>query len=515
VGVKDTNVEEASELDTSKRRGGVVLSPQPSDDVNDPLNWASSSKWLHLIVLAFGSALANATTTMLTPGLEPLTEHVKSNAADVSTWLLTAPTFWTSAAAFIVVSGADIYGRRTFYFWSMVLLALTNYLGYFSTTFPMVAFSRTLAGLVSAPVFTLVTATISDIFFVHERGLSIAVWNVLLNAGAQVGSVIAGLVTDRFGVMANFLFVAIMFTLMIPVVYLSTFETAYFNRKTEDVTSITVSPNKLTSEWDEDEFNKAANLPAKLTFKERLPLTRGQLSNKSFLKGIVKPLGLLSSPLVIYSCFINAVMFLFLAGVPTFVSILLSGDAYKLSPSQIGLTNLPLFFGGLIFSPAFGWLSDASVRIMAVHNGSTKGVAEPEFRLVLLLLSTPVTVVGLIGLGTAFQNNLPLAWVIVWMTVTNIGAVSGVQLAISYVIDCLPDHSAQAFTSVNMISAGAVTVGLSPLIGLLEADGPLVLFGCLASSAVIVTGMALPLYVFGKKIRAWYQAQSWAEKLLD
>lgn len=124
---------------------------------------------------------------MLTPGLAPLTEQFNSNDADVSTWLLTAPTFWTSAAAFFTVAGTDIYGRRVFYIGSVVLLALSNFAGYFSQTFPILAVARTVGGLVSAPLFTLLTATISDIFFVHQRGMSIAVWNLMLNSGAQVG----------------------------------------------------------------------------------------------------------------------------------------------------------------------------------------------------------------------------------------------------------------------------------------------------------------------------------------
>jgi MFS family permease len=127
------------------------------------------------------------TTAMLTPGLEPLTEQLQSNDAEVSTWLLTAPTFWTSAAAFIVVAGTDVWGRRPFYIWSVVMLALSNFAGYFSQNFAMLAIARTANGLFSAPLFTLVTATVSDVFFVHQRGKSISVWNVMLNSGAQIG----------------------------------------------------------------------------------------------------------------------------------------------------------------------------------------------------------------------------------------------------------------------------------------------------------------------------------------
>lgn len=124
---------------------------------------------------------------MLTPGLEPLTESLKSTEGEVSTWLITAPTFWTSAAAFVAVAGTDIWGRRPFYVYSVVLLALASFAAYFSQTFTMLAIARTAGGLFSAPLFTLLTATISDIFFINQRGRSIAVWNLLLNSGAQVG----------------------------------------------------------------------------------------------------------------------------------------------------------------------------------------------------------------------------------------------------------------------------------------------------------------------------------------
>ncbi|KAH8724989.1 major facilitator superfamily domain-containing protein [Phaeosphaeriaceae sp. PMI808] len=514
VGVKDSSNDEDPELDTSKRAGGIVLSPQPSEDPNDPLNWSLTWKCLHLFILAFGSALTNASTTMLTPGLEPLAEKIQSNNVDVTTWILTAPTFWTSAAAFFVVAGTDIWGRRPFYVWSVVLLALANFAGYFSQTFPILAAARTAGGLFSAPLFTIITATISDIFFVHQRGKSIAVWNLMLNAGAQIGQVIAGVVTDAFGVSSNFLILGLIYTALIPLFYFTIFESAYFARKTEDVQTIHVSPNKLTSEWDEQDL-KSANQPQKYTYGEKITLTRGKLSNKSYFKGVIKPLGLLSSPIVIYSCFLNTVMFLFLVGMSTFLSILLSSPPYELTPAQIGLTNLPLFVVGLITGPLFGWMSDASVRFMAHHNGTSKGVAEPEFRLVLLLVSTPISILGLIGLGQAFSNNLSLVWVLVWTTTVNVGSLAGIQIAIAYVIDCYPEHSAQAFASVNMISAGALTAALGPMIGWLGTDGPVVVFGCMASAAAIATALALPIYVFGKKIRAWYGSAPWAQRLLD
>ncbi|KAF2727118.1 MFS general substrate transporter [Polyplosphaeria fusca] len=515
LGVKDTVNDETPELDTAKRSGTTVLSPQPSDDPNDPLNWSLAWKCTHLLVLAFGSAVTNAMTTMLTPGLGPLTDLVHSNDADVSTWILTAPTFWTSAAAFIVVAGTDIWGRRPFYVWSAVLLALCNFAGFFSQSFPMLAVARTVGGLFSAPLFTILTATVSDVFFVHQRGKAIAVWNLLLNAGAQVGQVLAGLVTDSFGVSANFLITALIFTALAPLIFLTVFESAYFSRQEQSsVETLKARPNKLTSEWDTESLKTSPHPPLQ-PYRARLALSRGRLSPKSFWKGIIKPLGLITSPIVFFSIFLNTLMFLFLAGLSTFLSILLSAPPYSLTPTQIGLTNLPLFVVGIFTGPLFGWLSDAAVGYMARTNGTHKGTAEPEFRLVLLLLSTPITMVGLVAMGSSFENALPLIWILVWMTLINVGAVAGVQIAIVYVIDCHPEHSAQAFASVNMISAGAITLGLSPMIGWLEADGPGVVFGFMAGAAAVVTVAALPVYVFGKRMRAWYQQAAWAQKLLD
>lgn len=39
VGIKESKDNDGAELDESKRSGGTVLSPQPADDPNDPLNW--------------------------------------------------------------------------------------------------------------------------------------------------------------------------------------------------------------------------------------------------------------------------------------------------------------------------------------------------------------------------------------------------------------------------------------------------------------------------------------------
>ncbi|SPO02603.1 related to transporter protein HOL1 [Cephalotrichum gorgonifer] len=451
-------------------------------------------------------------TTMITPGIEQFIEEFNTDERAVSSWVITAPTFWTSIAALLVASGADIWGRRPFYVISVVILTISNLLGYLAYNFPLLVAARTIAGVFSAPLFTLVTASIADIFFVHQRGMAISVWNLLLNAGGQLGQIIAGYITDAYGVSAVFAFTAIVSAALIPVSYFAVLESAYFNRAPPRGPA-NVETMSITSE-DFESLKAGANLPAKQSYKERLALFRGRMTDKNFWLGTVKPLGLISSPIVAYSALLNSLVLVLVAGGSTIVSIILSAPPYNLSASQIGLTNLPLFGVAIIGGPVAGWMSDASVQFMARTNGTRRGVAEPEFRLVLLILTTPISVVGLLGLGASVDQGLPLMWVITWFSLVNLGSVAGIQIAISYVVDCLPDHSAKAFSSVNMIAAFVVFAGITPIIGWLDTLGPLFVFGSLAVSSVAISVLAIPLYVYGKQLRGWYMRAEWAQKLL-
>jgi hypothetical protein len=42
---------------------------------------------------------------------------------------------------------------------------------------------RLMQGFASAPFETLVTSTVQDIFFVHERGQKLAVWGFMITTG--------------------------------------------------------------------------------------------------------------------------------------------------------------------------------------------------------------------------------------------------------------------------------------------------------------------------------------------
>ncbi|KAK2038832.1 major facilitator superfamily transporter [Colletotrichum somersetense] len=486
--------------DGLKRKQGVILQPQPDDDPNDPLMWSTAWKFAHLFVIVFGSSATNAVTTMVVPGIAPLVDKFKASEGDISSLIVTAPTFFTSLAAFFVVSGSDIVGRRPFYVISVAVMAAANFGGFLATTYPVLVLTRTVAGLFSAAMFTLVTATIADVFYVHQRGSAIAFWNIGLTVGGQVGQIVGGVVTDNLGISAVFGLAAVVFAALVLPTYFLVLESGYFTRG--DTVGRQQQQEK-SEEFDEIEFAKSQ--PArKEPYLKRLTLFRGRMTGKAFWIGSLKPLFLITSPIILYSALLNSLVLVLVSGVTTMMSIILSEAPYNLQPTDIGLTGLPLLGVSLIGGPLVGWISDSSVRFMARSNGSNPGVAEPEFRLVLLILALPIAAVGLVGLGTAIQQGQPLLWLLTWLSVIALGSGAGVQVAIGYIIDYLPTHSAQAFTTVNMIAALIVFAGTTPLISWLQASGPVVVFSSLAGAAIANLVFTVPLYVYGKRIRTWY-----------
>lgn len=323
--------------------------------------------------------------------------------------------------------------------------------------------------------------------------------------------IICGFIIEDLGVSAVFGFAAIVFALLIVASYLLAVESTY-NRPEPRAVDY---KSKDDYDFEEEEDLKVSKEPeAKKTYLQQLALWNGRMSNQSFWLGVVKPFGLIAFPAVAYSVFAFTVAFSFLVGVPIVTSVVFAQPPYNLTPSQIGLTNLPLVIVSIIGGLFTGWFANVAGNYMARTNGSQAGVFEPEFRLLLLVISGPITTAGLIGTGIALDQALPLAWVLVWMSVFSFGTLFNVQVILTYVVDCFPEQSGQAFSTINLFASIVIFVGSGVLITWYEMVGPMVVFGSLAAVSVISSVASIPLYVFGKRMRASMAGLEWTHKLL-
>ncbi|KAH8743247.1 major facilitator superfamily domain-containing protein [Diaporthe sp. PMI_573] len=348
---------------------------------------------------------------------------------------------------------------------------------------------RTITGLASAPGLSLLTATIADIFFVHERGFYIAIWNICIGSGGQIGQVICGFIIEDLGVPAVFGFAAIVFALLIVATYFLALESTYDRPEPKPIDCD--SKEDLDFEEEEEDLKAPKTSEVKKTYRQQLALWNGRMSNQSFWLGVVKPFGLVVFPAVAYGVLAFSVSFSLLVGVPIVTSVVFAQPPYSLTPSQIGLTNLPLVAVSIIGGLVTGWFANVAGSFMARTNGSQAGVFE-----------------------RTLNQTLPLAWVLVWMSVFSFGTLFNVQVILTYVVDCFPEQSGQAFSTMNLISSLFIFVGSGVLITWYEMVGPMVVFGSLAAASVILLVTTIPLYVFGKRMRAYMAEILWTHKVL-
>ncbi|KAI1337274.1 MFS transporter-like protein [Xylariaceae sp. FL0016] len=514
LGEDESPIEDASSTSELKKDGDIILVPQPSDSPNDPLNWSVVRKNTIMMILAFASGVTTSLGPMISPGLVVISMQYKVDADTVAAFMVGSIVLFTGCVTFFTASGANIWGKRPFFVISTLLLLVSNVWGTFADSFPSLAAMRIFQGIVSAPLETLVTSTVSDLFFVHQRGLRLSLWGVMLGSGVLIGQVISGFIVESLGVPGTFGISALIFCLILPLMYFVVVETTY--NKPRNAAKATVpaelmdekAGGGLQSSWVELEDDPSQE--PKDTYTSQLKLFRGRLSQDSFWKGALKPFPLIMFPAVLFSTFVYASFFCWLLMIGVLSVNIFAAPPYNLTPAEIGLTNIPLAIAALIFSPISGWMADALPVWMAKRNG---GIFEPEFRLVLMLIAVPLSTAGFVGFGYATSQGLSLTWCLVWITMHSCAVPFASQASISYVIDCHTKDANQAFVTINFVKAVMSFIASTIGNGLLAKYGSRDLFFGIAILNLGISLLTIPSYIYGKRMRSWVARSEWAKRI--
>ncbi|OAL05503.1 MFS general substrate transporter [Phaeosphaeriaceae sp. SRC1lsM3a] len=493
-------------LASLKRDGDIVLQPQPSDSPNDPLNWSRMRKESIMLILAFSSGVTTALGPMVTPGIPLLAMKYNVSLDMVSSLIIGFLAFWIGFTTFFTAAGANIWGKRPFFVISTVVLLATNVWGYFTTSFTSLAVMRVIQGIASAPLETLVTSTVSDMYFVHQRGTRISVWGCMLASGVLLGQTIAGVIIENISFEATFGISALIFIPILFGIFFFVVETSYNNERPS-----TTPPAKIVSdEKSEISISYLDIDEPKETYAQQLRLFRGRLNGESFWKNAWKPVPLIAYPAVLFSTIVYGSYFTWLLTISVLSVSIFSAPPYSLGPAQIGLTNLPLLVVGLIGSPLSGWLADAISKFMARRNN---GIFEPEFRLVLMIPATIFATIGFLGFGMTAQQGMPIVWPVVFMSIHSLSVPFASTASLTYVIDCHPRDANQAFVTINFTKAVFTFAATTYANGWLAQVGPQGVFGMITGVNLAICGLTVPAYVFGKKFRSKVARSAFAQKL--
>lgn len=174
------------------RNSHIILVPQPSGDPNDPLNWPQAKKLVALGVTCFGSLLfVSVIAGLFTSSLKVIADDTHVSIQHI---------VLTQGYQFLVVgvSGpiysalSRKYGTRPIFLFGSVAILVGSIVGSADKTYTGILTMRIIQGVGMAPYESLIFTLISDLFFVHERGVSASIIQFVLVGVANLTSTVAG-----------------------------------------------------------------------------------------------------------------------------------------------------------------------------------------------------------------------------------------------------------------------------------------------------------------------------------
>ncbi|CAK7213470.1 hypothetical protein SBRCBS47491_001810 [Sporothrix bragantina] len=503
----------------------ILLIPQPSNDPNDPLNWpqwykyfiAGLSAWA-ILLSTFGAAgpavvLSQMAITFFGPPGPDFLSAIAKSAYFVSVCAL-----MMGISNVVWVPLMIKYGRRPVYIFAYVLYCGTSIWCAKADSFASMLVARVLLGCAAGAGEVLGPLTISDIFFVHERGTMMAIYSCTLSAGTSVGAVISGLITinkpwqDIFWVSAGLTGGTALF------MFFTLPETTYVRQAQPSTTLPQVTAGTAPADSDHINLEKAgfeehdtieaANLPPQRVLGDRPTMMQiiksmpRSFTSESMWKLSLRPIVLIVLPSALWASLVMAVSIGFLVAVSSNISTAFSAT-YGFETWQIGVSMISGAIGAVIGIWFGGSLSDSVADYLTRRNN---GVREPEMRLpamVISLITGPLSLI-LYGVGVGHQ----LHWIcpVIGLGLLNFTIVQAANISVVYMIDCYrPVAGEVTMTQYTFKSLFGFLLSFYTNDWIAQS-GYINAFGEMASISAAVFLCSFIFYFYGKKMRnsSWH-----------
>ncbi|KAJ5219722.1 hypothetical protein N7468_008926 [Penicillium chermesinum] len=522
----------------------IVLHPRPSEDPNDPLNWAPSRKYWNMGLVCFYVAMVGEFINANTPTWGPM-ETELGFTSEILNDSYAAGCAALGVGSVILIPFALRYGRRPLYLFSTVVQFGVSIWS---------AKMRTVGDLMGVNILqcffgslaeAIVQMTIADLFFVHQRGRmnALYVWTWLLSG--YLGILIAGFVASSLGWRWIWWLNAIVFGVTIFVVGFGYEETKYCAPTmvptviTNGIqTGLTHEGRRASSHPAEQDAKGTPEEPAKelytennktvdsdidlelpnecssrgicsttinpgipmKSYRERLALfTLTPSSNDSFYRHIYQPMLILTTiPAVAWTALVYGILVALGDVMSTTMSSYLPGPPYNFSSYQVGLMSIPRVIGVTIGAVIVGPLSDWTVLALSKRR---KGIFEPEMRLWCIAPFVPFIVAGALLFAIGLNNQRPWPIIAVGLVLYNIGVTPINTLTIAYVTDSYKDIVGEALVAVTFIRNMFSTAFIFALTPWVAKVGLLNTFVTILVIAVAIIMGFIVFLLYGKALR--------------
>lgn len=442
-----------------KTRFGVILFPQPTNSVNDPLNWTTRRKALHtsilLLVTAFAAAVANDSSAPV-DSINAVTGIPYSTLNNSAGLLFIAIGFST----WLYSPFDTLLGRKSVLLFGMIF-AIFGSLWYAKMQNDGDSYgSQLLIGFSFGSVDAHVQLCLASVFYRHHLGAIITIYNLAYSLGTYIGPLAANYISKLHG----FQWVGwsgMISAVVILVIILLFFEENSFkySNQLDQVGDLTLNlgliQNGVMSNDESNETLLQGFGDEKWSYWERLqPFKEYQHQTiTAFLinysKLLMIPIRCLQFPPVIFSGCIcglqNAILTFYLTTQDTE----LYDPPFNFSESRIALMNITCIIGSVIGCLYAGSMTDYFILWMARKN---KGIVQSEYRLYFSFLSGTIGAVGLLmfGIGIARDSN----WRVFYVGLGFISYMfsSSNNLAMLYVMDTYRELTLETLVGVAFIN---------------------------------------------------------------
>ncbi|KAL7796495.1 major facilitator superfamily domain-containing protein [Trichoderma ceciliae] len=242
----------ADEMADKKKTGDgkIILEPQPEDSVNDPLNWPTWRRDCALLSLGCYCLIGGGMTPVIAAGFTNVAQDFNVSVERVP---LTTGLYMMGLGVGSVIASptAILFGKRPVYLMGAVLLISTCVWAGYSSSFPSLIAARVIQGIAVSPVECLPSATIAEIFFLHERAYRIGIYTLLLLGGKNLVPLVSAAIIGRFGWRWVFFIIAMIVGLVVILLFLFVPETFWDRTPTRRVSKRPSFRHRLSSRHTE------------------------------------------------------------------------------------------------------------------------------------------------------------------------------------------------------------------------------------------------------------------------
>jgi len=337
-------------------------------------------------------------------------------------------------------------------------------------------------------------------------------WGLCLSVGVGGGGIISGYIIQDLGWNWTYGICAILYGVLGVILFLWCPETAYRRDALlntdlgNDDRAEHLAEKRISLEEKRGHVESIERVETNITFSEEkhmnlrsLRVFNGRQCDDAFWKVLTRPLMMLVFPQVLFSFFAYGLTTSWLVVVGGVLAQLFTAPPYNFSVSGVGLVSVSALIGSIIGAFITGPLADWVVKFMSRRN---KGIYEPEFRLVIIVVTLTLGGMSFFGFGWSLQVQDPWIGPVIFYGLQYF-SVGFMSIAVyGYLTDCHRDKAPEAFAAINL--RNIYSFGMNYFISSwISTQGPKEVFCIVGGIHVFICLCAIPMYIFGKRCRSW------------